>query len=112
LNWDEDPKPFLIDALNVTNEAEPECIMIPVAVDARMLQINWGVPALPAGGLPHVEPRRAVEVDRCEWWPDIGKRGAWIPHCVVARWELIREVAKSRGLELPEGSPIFVCDWD
>lgn len=101
----------LLDILKRSYEAKPDYLMIPISVDDSFLQAWWSLSALPEG-LPHVEPRTAVTVPRCEWWPDYGKSGVWVSSWVVSLWELICTVAQTRGLELPAGEPIFVCDWD
>ncbi len=111
-DWDgDDAIPDLFSAVSTSYEAEPEYIMIPLGVDDEFLQASWNLPPLPKG-LPHVEPRTAVAVPRCEWWPDVGKRGVWVSCRIVALWEMVRIIARHRGLELPEGEPIFVCEWD
>lgn len=110
-DWDDDDRPLLFDLVETSYEAEPNYIMIPFGVDDGWLQKAWNLPALPEG-LPHVEPRTAVALSHCEWWPDVGKAGVWVSRRIRDTWELIRRVAKEKGLELPEGEPIFVCDWD
>ncbi len=104
-------QPSLFDLVETSYEAKPNYIMIPFAVDDEFLQASWNLPPLP-DGLPHVKPRTAVAVPRCEWWPDIGKKGVWVSRRIVQTWEMLRLVAKHRRLVLPEGEPIFVCDWD
>lgn len=111
-DWDEDnERPSLYDAIQTTYEAKPDYIMIPFGVDDEYLQTSWSLPSLPEG-LPHIEPRTAVTVPRCEWWPDIGKTGVWVSSRVVTMWEMLRVIARPRGFELPEGEPVFVCEWD
>ena len=111
-DWDGDSeKPDLFSVILTSYEAQPNYIMIPIGVDDEFLQTAWSLPPLPEG-LPHVEPRTAVTVPHCEWWPDIGKRGVWVSSRIVAMWEMVRIIARQRGTELPEGEPIFVCEWD
>lgn len=110
-DWDSDIRPSLFDVLRTSYEAEPGYVMLPIGVDDEFLQTSWSLPPLPEG-LPHVEPRTAVTVQRCTCWPDIGKAGVWVSSRVVEMWEMIRIIAQSRGWELPEGEPVFVCDWD
>lgn len=110
-DWDNDDVPRLWDAIETSYEAEPDYLMLPFGVDDEWLQKAWNLPPLP-DGLPHVRPRTAVVAPRCEWWPDVGTAGVWVSSRIVGLWELLRVVAKTRGLELPEGRPIFVCDWD
>ena len=77
-DWDNDRElPSLYDVVRTNYEAEPGYLMIPFAVDDGFLQTSWSLGPLPEG-LPHVEARTAVTVPRCEWWPDIGKRGVWV----------------------------------
>jgi hypothetical protein len=108
---DNDIKPCLYDVLEMSCDCEPQYAMIPLAVDDRFLQRELNLPPLPAG-LPHVEDRTARVVKRCRWWPDVGKKGVWVSRRIEAQWELIREVAKQRGWELPPGMVIFASDWD
>ena len=113
-DWDDDSEQeqhSLFGAIRTSYEATPDYIMIPIGVDDEFLQMSWSLPPLPKG-LPHVAPRTAVAVPRCEWWPDIGKRGVWVSSHIVALWEMIRIIARQRGLDLPKGEPIFVCEWD
>ena len=110
-DFDSDARPSLFDAMRVSYEAEPSYVMLPFGVDDECLQESWGLPPLPEG-LPHIKDRTAQVVRRCKWWPDVGKKGIWVPHRIEGEWELIREVAKSRGWKLPKGKAIFVCDWD
>lgn len=111
-DWDGDSeKPSLFDALLISDGASLNYIMIPFGVDDSILQEEWSLAPLPKG-LPHAEPYTAVTVKRCKWWPDIGKRGVWVSDHIVVLWELVRIIARQRGLELPAGEPIFVCDWD
>lgn len=110
-DWDADSKPPLFDVLATEYETEPRYIMIPLAVDNEFRQKEGHLPPLPAG-LPHVHDRTAVIVPRCTYWPGVGKRGIWVSERIVATWELIRIVARERGMELPKGQPIFVSDWD
>ena len=111
-DWDGDnERPPLFDVVETRYEAEPDYLMIPFGVDDEVLQERWNLPPLPMG-LPHVQDRTAVAVRRCEWWPDVGKKGIWVSNRIVETWEMLRLVAASRGLSLPEGEPIFVCDWD
>lgn len=109
--WDNDEHPLLFDVLQTSYEAKPDYIMISFAVDNEVLQTGWNLPSLP-GGLPHIKSRTSTTVPRCESWPDIGKSGVWVSSRIVATWELIRVIARSRDFELPEGEPIFVCDWN
>ncbi len=110
-DWDADKIPSLFGVVETSYEATPGYIMIPLAVDDKFLQDEWNLPPLPKG-LPHVTPRTVVPVARCEWWPDVGKKGVWVAHRIVETWEILRLIARERGLELPVGEPIFVCDWD
>ena len=110
-DWDNDERPCLFDVVRTSYEAQPNYIMIPFGVDDEFLQTSWNLPSLP-GGLPHIESRTATTVPRCEWWPDIGKSGVWVSNRIVKTWELLRLIARSRGFELPEGEPVFVCEWD
>jgi hypothetical protein len=108
---DNRPTPGLHDAVEYGYEAEPDYAMIPFGVDDEALQAWWGLPPLPKG-LPHIEEYTAQIVERCRCWPDVGTHGIWVPHRIESTWELLREVAKVNGVDLPEGQPIFVCDWD
>lgn len=110
IDFDELPTDF-VDVLRSANETEQDYVMIPMAVDDPFLQESWGLPDLPKG-LPYVQSNEVVRVECCEWWPDVGKRGVWVPGRIVSCWELLRRLAKIEGFELPEGHPIFVCDWD
>lgn len=110
-DWDSDVSPPLFDVVRVECEAEPSYVMIPFGVDDGFLQLSWGLPPLPEG-LPNIKDRTAKVVKRCDWWPDVGKKGIWVPRRIEAEWDLIRVVAKSRGWKLPEGKVIFVSDWD
>lgn len=112
-DWDNNKAQSLFNAVQTRCEAEPDYIMIPFGVDNEFLQASWNLPALP-DGLPHVKPRTAVTVTRCEWWPDRGRlaKGVWVSRRIVETWYLLQIVARERGLELPEGEPIFVCEWD
>lgn len=103
--------PALFDLVKTRYEAEPDYIMLPFGVDDEFMQAEWNIPPLP-DGLPHVKPRTAVTVRRCKWWPDVGKKGVWVSERIVQTWDLLRTIARQRGLELPEGEPVFVCDWD
>lgn len=109
-DWDGEEQPDLFTAIKTDYEAEPGYIMIPFGVDDEVLQESWNLPPLP-DGLPHVKPRMAVAVHRCEYWPHVGKSGVWVSSRIVQTWELLRVIAASRGLALPEGEPVFVCDW-
>lgn len=110
-DWDADKEPCLFDVVEAAYEATPKYMMIPLAVDDEWLQNSWNLPALP-DGLPHVEPRTAVTVPRCEWWPDVGKKGIWVSRRIEQTWEILRTIAAPRGLCLPAGEVIFACDWD
>jgi hypothetical protein len=110
-DWDNDVSPSLFSALRTSYEAKPSYVMLPFGVDDEFLQESWCLPPLPLG-LPNINDRTAKVVKRCDWWPDVGKKGIWVPRRIEAEWDLIREVAKARGWKLPKGKPIFVCDWD
>jgi len=111
-DWEgDDTQPLLFDVVETRCEAEPDYLMIPFGVDNKFLQKDWNVPPLPAG-LPHVHDRTAVAVRRCESWPNAGTKGIWVSNRIVTTWEILRLVAAQRGLTLPEGEPVFVCDWD
>lgn len=110
-DWDNHPS-LLYDVVRMSYEAESYYLMIPMAIDDEWLQKAWNLPPLPKGGLPHIEPRTAQVVPRCEWWPDVEKTGVWVSGRIVQTWEMFRQLAKVRGIELPDGQPIFVCDWD
>jgi len=111
-DWDGDSEqPFLFELVETRREAEPDYLMIPFGVDNGFLQKSWNLPPLP-DGLPHIQPRTAVTAIRCTWWPGVGKDGVWVSERIVATWEALRIIARSRGLELSTGEPIFVSDWD
>jgi len=111
LDWDSRFGDQLLSIVRTESEAEPGYIMIPFAVDDKLLQVWWSLAPLPKG-LPHIEPRTAVSVPQCQWWPDYGKAGVWVSDRLSRTWELLREIARDRGIDLPEGEPLFVCDWD
>lgn len=104
--------PYISDLLHTCYEAKPDYLMIPVAIDDEHLQECWNLPPLP-DGLPHIKPRTAVAVPHCQWWPDIGTpgKGIWVCNRIENTWNLIRDVLQKRGLNLPKGCPLFVCDW-
>lgn len=111
-DWDKDNvRPFLADMIQTCYEAQPDYIMIPFGIDDEWLQTHWNLPPLP-DGLPHVKDRTAVIVPRCKWVPDVGKKGVWVSERIEETWEMFRVIAEPRGLKLPEGKVIFVCDWD
>lgn len=111
-NWDGDEGLRLYDLVKTSYECKPDYIVIPLAVDDEWLQQSWNLAPLPQGGLPHVEPRTARIASRCQWWPDVEKTGVWIDRRIVATWELVQKFALTKGLELPDGHPVFLCDWD
>ncbi len=114
IDWDDEGELYATDlysVFQVAYEAKPEYLMIPFGVDDEFLQASWNLPPLPPG-LPHVEPRTAVTVPRCEWWPDVGKAGVWVSWRIVKTWEALRLIWKAREIDLPEGEPLLVCDWD
>lgn len=109
--WDSPEFKLFYDVTQTSYEANPNYIVIPIAVDDKFLQVSWNLPSLPYG-LPHIEPRTAQAVPRCQWWPGVGKDGVWVDRRIVSTWEILRQFAEARGVQLPEGEPIFVCDWD
>lgn len=114
-NWDDDDPPYLFDLVETSYETTPEYLMLPIAIDDGFLQVHRSLSSLDNLGfkLPHVTARHAVTVPRLTWWPDVGvKEGAWVSSWFVDMWELIRRTAATKGLDLPEGSPILVSDWD
>ena len=109
--WDSDLGQMVHDVVHTSCDAEPLYLIVPMAIDEAFLRETQSLPSLPAG-LPHVEDRTAVTVARCRSWTDVGKLGVWIPQRIVATWELVRFFARTRGVQLPPGEPVFVCDWD
>ena len=110
--FDDEKFAFLFDVLKSSCEAVPDYLMLPFGVDDHLLQSWWSLGGLPKG-LPHVEPRTAVTVPSCKWWPDVGKgkSGIWVSNRIVHTWNAVRTVVRGLGVELPEGEPIFVCDF-
>ena len=93
------------------NETDPYYAMVPFGIDDSCLQRAWNLPQLPAG-LPHVEDRKAIYARRCQWWPNIGKKGVWVSARIEAQWELVRREAFRHGYKFTKGKVVFVCDWD
>ena len=87
-------------AVECSYEAEPPYMLIPFGVDDEFLQDWMRLPGLP-DGLPHVHDRTAVEVADFRY-----------PSRARGIWECLRTLAKTRGIDLPEGGTVFVCDWD
>ena len=75
INWDENGD--LYDLVQTSYECAQDYVMIPFGIDEGWLRKSWTLGELPKG-LPHVEPRTAVAVKRCQWWPDVGKDGIWV----------------------------------
>ena len=109
IDWDENTD--IYDLVRTSYESEQAYVIIPFGIDEGWLRQSWTLGKLP-DGLPHIEPRTAVAVKRCQWWPDVGKDGIWVCERIVKMWEFVRKLAKERGIELPEGEPVFACDWD
>ena len=109
VNWDKFDD--IYDIVRTSYECKQNYVMIPIAIDEGWLRRAWNLSELPEG-LPHVQDRTAVAVQRCESWPDVGKKGIWISHRIVKTWEVIRNLAKEKGIDLPEGEPVFASDWD
>lgn len=88
------------DCLKFAYECEPEYAVVPAAVDDEALQEWEHLGPLP-DWVPAVKDRTAVEVrDRC---------------CLDrqrAVWELVRQAARTCGIELPLGQIIAYSDYD
>jgi len=98
-DWDNTDNGDIYDAVKCSCEAEPPYMMVPFGVDDEILQDWWWLPSLP-DGLPHVHNRTAMEVARIR-----------CPSRARGVWRCLRALAKTQGIDLPEGGPIFVCDW-
>ena len=109
IDWDSNTD--IYDLVQTSYESTQNYVMIPFGIDDEFLRESWNLGELPKG-LPYIKPRTAVAVKRCEWWPDVGKDGIWVCSRIVKMWEIVRSLATERGIELPEGEPVFACDWD
>lgn len=109
VNWDENID--IYGLVHTSYECAQNYVMIPFGIDDSRLRESWTLGELPKG-LPHVDPRTAIAVKRCKWWPDVGNDGIWVCNRIEKMWEFVRKLAKEKGIELPGGEPVFACDWD
>lgn len=108
IDWDSNDD--IHGLVHTAYECEQTFVIIPFGVDQDWLQRSWTIGPLPKG-LPHIDDRTAVAVKQTHWWPDVGKDGIWVADRIVRMWEVIRLLAKEKGIDLPVGEPVFASDF-
>jgi hypothetical protein len=95
--------------LKHTDEAEPEYLVIPLAVSDSLLQDWWKLPPLP-DWCPRVKPRtaRRIQMPRKGYLDTALMR----PHDLTQTWQEAQRIYAKFGLQLPDASLILLNDWD
>lgn len=101
----------LAELLDTAYEAEPQFLVLRLAVDDGFLQDWWKLPNLPHEALPgSVGSRQAKQIP-----VDESKLPGEIQAAVDLardRWAVIDEAFRQHGVTLPEAGFILVNDWD
>ena len=89
--------------LRDTNETEPPCLVVPIAVSLPFLQDYWSLLPLP-DWTPRVMPR---QTRRCA-----APQGFQVTEEHFQRWRDAQAVYRRAGMVLPEAYLVVLSDWD
>jgi hypothetical protein len=101
----------LANLLATAYEAEPNFLMLPLAVDDGFLQDERKIPDLPYDALGGtVGPRKAkrIKVDESKLSGDLQAAA----DLARDRWAVIAEAFQQHGVTLPDAGFILIKDWD